>query len=171
MDYYGDIVDVKDDYQLIGLGEVGISSEESPILVTTNINTCVAVLLITKECALMLHINFGDTKDYSKSLSDISQLLKTHNGNIDKIQMFLGGKTSLNNIEELKELFCDNQFNVEIYKSYLDGDNGSIAYHFKQDKYYGVDSDRNFRDYLLGADNKRKDPMEEIYNSNNYSSI
>lgn len=155
MDYYGEIVDLYDAYQEIGIGEVGISSDDTPVLVTREIQTCVAVLLITEECAFMLHINFQDTKDYSKSLSDFCELLKKYNGKIQKLQMFLGSKTSSDNIEKLKEVFRNSQLNVEIYRSYLDGDMGSIAYDFKQDKYYGLDIDNNFHSYLLGAENKK----------------
>lgn len=165
MDCYGEIVNVDDNYQQIGIGEVGVSSSSAPILLTKEIQTCVAILLITKECASLVHINFGDSKNYSKGLSDVVELLKKYNGKIFKFQMFLGSKTLPSDAEKLKNLFRDNELHIEVYRSYLDGDMGSIAYNFKEDKYYGVDIDNNFRPYFLGEENKKSIlTLEELMN-------
>lgn len=171
MDYYGDVVEVNEKYKVVGIGEVGISSTSEPILVTSAIQTCVAILLITKECALMVHVNLEDKTDYAKALNDLGKLLKEHNSNIDKLQIFTGPGTKDDGLEDLKSLLNTEEINVEVYGSYFDNcygvGQGGIAYDFNQNKYYGIDSDGCFRDYVLGANNKRKDLLDE-YNENGY---
>lgn len=155
MKYYGQVVDVKNNSQTISIGDVGISSLDEPILVTRDIQTCVAVLLITNDCAIMMHINLEDSEDYSKALNDLSSILKKYNNKFSKFQIFTGPFTKEESLEKFKSLLAVKCIDVEVYSSYLDFNHGSIAYDFSSQKYYGLDIEGCFRDYVLGADNER----------------
>ena len=76
MDYYGEIVEVSSNYKKIGIGEVGVTSLAVPMVFTSDIQTCVVVLLTSLDCAAMVHVNLEDLEDYSNSLKNINDFFE-----------------------------------------------------------------------------------------------
>lgn len=157
--------------QIAYINDIITTDNNKPIIATRDIKTCIAVLIICENEAHMTHL--VTEKDCRKNgLEKIKEILKKVNSPIKAKMVFCGKKTPPKykaewfitqeekekiNLEEKDEL-ADFLIDWNKYPSYLENDNGSIAYNFSTNQYYGIDGDGIFYEYRLGAKNKKPDP-------------
>lgn len=157
--YYGKEISVDKNIEIIALNRYKYVNEENTILLTRNIHDCIAILIKSKNMVGMCHINISTNKLYKEGLDIIKKMISDIGDEVN-ISIFYGTKTPMVECRRLA-----NDLGASIYSSYIDVNEGSIAYDKEDDKFYGFDSDNVFHEYKLGAINMKKDPLQEYFNS------
>ncbi len=121
-----------------------------PFLYTTDILTCVVLLIVMEDESWMVHLDLSNFK-YKNRINNFL----TKNNVIKKIYIFPGIFTNISYIKEIKNIFKKKDINYSVVCPFYDsryGYNktvGGIGYKFDKDNLYffGIDADENLYGY------------------------
>ena len=130
---------------------------ERPFLYTTDILTCVVLLMVMDNEAWMIHIDVNNMK-YKKIINDF---LNTNEFKINEVYIFPGVKTNFLILSNIESIFIDRNIRFYTVSPFNDdrysNTGGSIVYRFDKEKLYffGIDSDGFVCDYDLSLNNEK----------------
>ena len=125
-----------EEYTLVGVDEYEETTNESPIVYTTDIKTCIAALMHFESTSVLLHIEATKEGLHDKPYKDIIDEMPTE---IKKIELFVGLQTDNNHIVSLMDYAESRGINIEVFPSKTDMyGNGSIGFNFSNHSYYGI---------------------------------